>query len=93
MKTDYKDFNGEIISYGDILRWLDIPPRCKYSPKEPFFMITKLNGETMMYCSQVDEFVPLTECKAKTDKINELSRFEIFVHRNIYENILKQEQQ
>ena len=34
MKTIYKDCNGENISYGDILRWLDAPPREKYSPKE-----------------------------------------------------------
>lgn len=87
MATKYKDCNGENISYGDILRWLDAPPRDKYSPKEPFFMLCKIHGETMMYCSLGDEYLPLTDCKTKTDKIEEFSRFEIFAHRLIYEGV------
>ena len=89
METKYKDCNNEVISYGDILRWLDTPKREKYSPKEPFFMITKSNGEAMMYCSVMDEFAPITDYQTKLDKENELSRFEIFAHRDVYERNLE----
>lgn len=91
MKTHYKDCNGEIISYGDILRdihWWENYPKTEHSPKEPFFMIVKCNGETMMYISGMDEFYPIEDCKMKTDKIDELGAFEIFANRVVYENNL-----
>ena len=95
MKSKYKDCNGESISYGDILRdihWQKKCPKTDNSPKEPFFMITKLNNKTMMYVSGIDEYVPVDECKLKTDKLNELGSFEIFVHTTIYEWLLKEQQ-
>ena len=88
MKTHYKDCHGEIISYGDILRdiqWQEKYPKSEYSPKEPFFMIAKCNGETMMYISGMDEFYPIEDCKMKTDKIDELGSFEIFANRVVYD--------
>lgn len=90
MKTIYKDCNGENISYGDILRdihWNEKYKRTKCSPKEPFFMLCKVNGKTMMYVSGMDEYVDLQECKLKTDKIDRLECFEIFAYRTIYEDI------
>lgn len=88
MKTHYKDCHGELIGYGDILRdiyWQKKYPKSEYSPKEPFFMIAKCNGETMMYVSGMDEFYPIEECKLKSDKIDELGSFEIFVNKEVYE--------
>ena len=91
MKTHYKDCHGELIGYGDILRdihWQEKYPKSEYSPKEPFFMIAKCNGETMMYVSGMDEFYPIEECKMKSDKIDELGSFEIFANKEVYDGNL-----
>lgn len=90
MKTIYKDVNGNIISYGDILKdiyWEKKCPKSEYSPQEPYFMITKCNGETMMYFSGMDEFYPIEECKLKTDKIDELKSFRIYAYRKNLESL------
>ena len=91
MKTIYKDCKGEQISYGDILRCVYIEKNCDfkspYAIKIPFFMICKLDSKTMMYCSAGDEYIEIGNCKTKTDKIDELSAFEIFAHREIYEGL------
>lgn len=89
MKTEeskYKDCNGQIIFYGDILRLKDYKRESENSPKEPFFILTKKG----IYTSGMDEFTPIEECKLKTDKIDELGAFEIFVPANIYEWILEE---
>ena len=88
MKTEeskYKDCNGQIICYGDILRLKDYKRESEYSPKEPYFILTKKG----MYTSGMDEFQPIEDCKLKTDKIDELGAFEIFVSANIYKWIAR----
>lgn len=87
-KTIYKDRKGEQISYGDILRCTtmnNLDFDSPYSTKMPFFMVCKLDGKTMMYCSAGDEYLEIEDCKTKTDKIDEFSSFEIFAHREVYE--------
>mgnify|MGYP002512613377 FL=1 len=76
MKTEgskYKDCNGQIIFYGDILRLKDYKRESENSPKEPFFILTKKG----MYTSGMDEFAPIEECKLKTDKIRNIYSIKI----------------
>lgn len=92
-ETNYKDCNGEYISYGDILR-------CKsesfteqfkhpYAIKEPFFMLCKFNNKPMIYIGGMDEYQDINEYKSTDDKIDELNVFEIFAHKMIYESEAK----
>ena len=91
--TIYKDKKGEQITYGDILRNIEIEKSIDFDTpfavKRPFYMLCKLNGKTMMYCSAGDEYLEIDECKLTTDKIDELCAFEIYAYREIYEHINK----
>lgn len=49
----------------------------------------KEDSKDMIYTSANDEYWEINDCKLKTDKINELKAFEIFVHREVYEGLLK----
>lgn len=87
----YIDFNGNEINYGDILKakkplWNYDE---EYACKEPFFVLVKEDGKDMIYTSANDEYWEINDCKLKTDKINELKAFEIFVYREVYEGLLK----
>ena len=73
---NYKDKNNNLIEYGDILINDDLKGR--------YFVLTPKG----MYVSGMDEFVPIEECKLKTDKIDELKAFEVFVHKKCYEYLL-----
>lgn len=84
----YKDCNGLIICYGDILRMKDYKRESDLSPKEPYFIWTKQG----MYVSGMDEYVPVEECKMPTDKIDELCSFEIFIRANIYKSVMEDNQ-
>lgn len=44
----------------------------------------------MMYCTSADEYCDIEDCKLPTDKLNELSGFEIFMNREIYDSINKE---
>ena len=84
--THYKDCNDLIINYGDILRLKDYKPdKSPYAPKEPFCIFTKKG----IYISGMDEFVPIIDCKLKTDKIDELKAFEIVVPKAIYDDVME----
>ena len=88
----YYDRKGEKIAYGDILRCLefkDIDFEKPHAVKMPSFMLCKVDGKTMMYCTTADEYVDIEDCKLQTDKLNELCGFEIFMHREIYDSINK----
>lgn len=82
-KQYYKDCNGFVICYGDILRLKDYKRTSDLAPKEPYFIWTKQG----MYVSGMDEFMPIEECKMPTDKIDELSSFEIFVRAKVYNQV------
>jgi len=90
----YLDKNGEIINYGDILKCVSAEnrPKDENSCKTPFCMLCKLDGKDMIYVSGMDEYFEINDMKLPTDKINELSDFEIFAHKSIYENLLKEHQ-
>lgn len=81
----YKDCNGLVICYGDILRIKDYKRESDLSPKEPYLIWTKKG----MYFSGMDEYVPVEECKSSTDKIDELYSFEIFVRAKNYKSVLE----
>lgn len=90
-KTIYKDRKGVQISYGDILRCVDIEKDHDFenplATKLPAFMLCVNDGETMMYCTTNDEYWDINDCKLKTDKIDELGGFEIFIDRETYEEL------
>lgn len=92
IKEKYKDCNGEIINYGDILKYLPAEEyeKTKNSPKRPFCMLVKYNNKKdLMYISGMDEFVEISEFQTYEDEINNtISSVEIFAHRAVYEGNL-----
>lgn len=89
----YYDRKGDKIAYGDVLRCLDfkdIDFEKPHAMKMPAFMLCKLNGVTMMYCTANDEYWDIDDCKMETDKENELNGFEIFISKDVYEEINKE---
>lgn len=82
MKTNYTDTNGNVINYGDILKWVHYPQRTeeerKYAPKEPYLKIVKLDNKDMMYMSGVDEYTEIKDWQTKEDiQENKISSVEI----------------
>lgn len=84
--TNYLDYDGGIISYGDILKIRDLEsqPRSKYSPKIPFAMIVRKDNKDMLYVSGVDEFLEMSEVSINDDG-RTLPEFSIFAPRLSYE--------
>ena len=88
MQTKFKDANGNIINYGDILKWLDFPRgEGENYVAESYMMIVKYDeNKDMMYMSGMDEFTPIKEWQTKEDeKENKISCVKIYVNRELYE--------
>ena len=65
----YYDRKGEKIAYGDILRCLDFKDvdfEKPHAVKMPSFMLCKVDGVTMMYCSANDEYWDIEDCKLQS---------------------------
>lgn len=88
----YYDRRGEKIAYGDILRCLefkDVGLETLHALKMSSFMLCKVDGVTMIYSLAYGEYWKIEDCKLKTDRLDELGGFEIFMNREVYDSINK----
>lgn len=89
LKQKYKDCNGEIINYGDILKckFMEEQTKQEYSPKAPFCMLVRYNDtKDLVYISGMDDFQEVSEFQMKEDKKdNIISSLEIFANKSVYE--------
>ena len=76
-KSIYTDKNGNIIEYGDILKYEEpiIQNRDEFSPEEPQFKLEIFDGKPMIHISGMDEYQEINECQSPDDEPATLKHF------------------